>query len=356
MRLPEKILPPYWIGESKPVGPVRPFFGSIGRHANGPGNRTKRMTEAFGNFYLNPNLVYAQSAWATPQLNQTISRAVRRHVPVVLNQNGWHYPAWYAGDWKAANAQLVHAHKQASCVIFQSHFCIKAMSALTGVVPNEPLVLHNAVPAPEFEPMKRSLARPILWLSGAFHKDADHILLPALKAIDVLAQEWKEDLPLLKIAGHFDEAARKSDWFEKVRYRLDGLSRRQICNWHGKYSPDELPEMMQDVALALHLTSKDACPNAVLERMALGVGHIYANSGGTPELVGDAGIAVSSPLDWNKQTSVDVDELVEAIKLGISQWRDLGQRSVARVRDQFSWERYIESHEQIFARVLMGDK
>jgi glycosyltransferase involved in cell wall biosynthesis len=355
MRLPEKILPPYWIGENKLDAHLRPFFGWIGRHANGPGNRTKRMTEAFGNYYLNPNLVYAQSAWSGPQIDHTIARAVRRHVPVILNQNGWYYPAWYAGDCKVANRQLLNAHNQASRVIFQSHFCIEAMAALTGVVPNDPLVLHNAVSVLETEPVKRNPARPILWLSGAFHKDADHILLPALKAMAILAQEWKDDLPLLKIAGHFDEAAQKSEWFEKVRHRLDDLSRRKICTWHGKYSPDELPVMMQDVALALHLTSKDACPNAVLERMALGVGHIYANSGGTPELVGDAGIGVNSPLDWNKQTPVDVDELVDAIKRGISQWSDLGRMSFARVRDRFSWESYIESHEQVFARVHLGD-
>jgi glycosyltransferase involved in cell wall biosynthesis len=358
MRPPERIFPPYWIGAIKPGDKLRPFFGWIGRHANGPGNRTKRMTELFGNHYLNPNLVYAQSGWSIAQLNFTIPRATRRNVPVVLNQNGWYYPAWYRGDWQSANRHLLRAHQHSSCVIFQSRFCVEAMSALTGVVPDSPMVLHNAVHLPTIEPAARNPTRRTLWLSGVFHGDADHILFPALEAIDILAQEWRDDPPLLKIAGHFDKAAKKSEWFGRVQRKLDDLSKRRVCAWLGKYSSTELPGLMRDVSLALHLTSKDSCPNSVLERMALGVGHVYANSGGTPELVGDAGISISSTLDWSRQTPVAVDELLEAIKLGFDHWRNLGRKSYDRVKNTFSWDQYIAAHEKIFhavARQEAGD-
>lgn len=306
------------------------------------------MTEVFGNHYVNPNLVYAQSAWSIAQLNDIIPRAIRRNVPVVLNQNGWYYPAWYAGDWKSANAQLVEVHRQSRCVIFQSRFCIEAMSALTGVMPDAPVVLHNAVPLPTTELIERNPTRPTLWLSGAFHKDADHVLLPALEAVDILRREWKADLPLLKLAGYFDEAAKQSEWFGTVQKKLNDLSSHGVCVWIGKYAPAELPDLMKDVSLALHLQSKDSCPNAVLERMALGVGHVYADSGGTPELVGETGIAVTSPLDWSRQTPVAVDELVDAIKRGMEQWHNLGRQSFERVKSQFSWNNYIASHERIF--------
>jgi glycosyltransferase involved in cell wall biosynthesis len=345
-------MPPYWIDEFKPTFKVRPYFGWIGRYANGPGNRTKRMIEEFGNYYINPNLVYAQSGWSSAQLENTITDAIRRNVPVVINQNGWYYPAWYAGDWKKANSNLIQFHNRSSRVIFQSKFCVEAMFALTGVLPENPLIVHNAVAVPTANPPTRNPTRPTLWLSGAFHKDADHILLPALEAVSLLAQEWKDNLPLLKIAGHFDLHAQKSDWFGKVKRKIAKLQDDGVCSWIGKYTPSELPELTNDVALALHLTSKDSCPNAVLERMALGIGHVYANSGGTPELVGDAGVAVSSPIDWSRQTAVNTDELVYAIKCGFEQWRSLSSKSFARVCGQFSWDTYVIKHNQIFASVM----
>ena len=46
--------------------------------------------------------------------------------------------------------------------------------------------------------------------------------------------------------------------------------------------------------MALHLTNKDSCPNAVLERMSLSIGHVYSNSGGTPELIRDSGIGLDT--------------------------------------------------------------
>jgi len=348
------LLPPYWIGAFKPTPKVRPYFGWIGRNTNGPGNRTKRMIGALGNYYINPNLVYAQSGWSISQLENIVPRAIRRNVPVVMNQNGWYYPAWYAGDWKKANTSLIQFHKRSSCVIFQSNFCVEAMIALTGVIPEKPVIVHNAIAVSTANPPNRNPTRPTLWLSGAFHKDADHILLPALEAVSQLAQEWKDNLPLLKIAGYFDSNAEKCDWFYKVKRKIAKLQDDGVCSWIGKYSLSKLPELTSDVALALHLTSKDACPNSVLERMALGIGHVYANSGGTPELVGDAGVAVGSPIDWSRQTAVNTEELLYAIKCGFEQWRDLSSKSFARVSGQFSWDAYVSRHDQIFARIMAG--
>lgn len=331
---------------------MRPFFGWIGRNLNGPGARTKRMSQAFGNFYVNPNLIYAQSSWSTIQLKRTIERAVQRRIPIVMNQNGWYYPAWYSGDWKLANKSLLQAHRYSNQVIFQSRFCIEAMSALTGVAPDQPIVIHNAIPLPPERSFARNPQRSVLWLSGAFHSDADHILLPALEAIEILSHEMREDPPLLKIAGYFDNSAAKSEWYSTVLDKIRSLIDRNLCLWIGSYNQSQLPGLMADVVLCLHLTSKDSCPNAVLERMALGVGHIYADSGGTPELVGDAGIGVRSPLDWGKQVSVNVEELVEAIKLGIGRWRVLGSESVNRVEKYFSWDQYIVRHKEIFSSLI----
>lgn len=348
MSLAERLLPPYWSGvfEKRSNG-VRPYFGWLNQYANGPGNRTKRMIKEFGNSYINPNVVYAQSSWSESYLKNSLRKIIQHKVPMLFNQNGWYYPAWYKGDWKKANNQLLIAHEHSKQVIFQSHFCIEAMSELTGVIPRSPIVLHNAVHVPATLIMRKP-NRPTLWLSGAFHRDADHILLPALKAMEILAQEKNEDVPLLKIAGYFDKGAKKCSWYLDVISKINALSNKNACLWVGEYSMFELPSLMQDVCLALHLTSKDSCPNAVLERMALGVGHIYANSGGTPELVGQSGIGISSPVEWGRQTPVEADELAEAIKNGLRNWKSLGDASFARAKEKFSWDHYIDAHRKLF--------
>ena len=308
--------------------------------------------EIFGNYYINPNIIYTQSGWSLKQIKRINFAASQKKTPIIFNQNGWYYPAWYTGDWRSANAHLLKAHQESKVVIFQSKFCVDAMSELTGFQIDDPLIIYNAVDIALTKPQERNLKRPIIWLSGVFHNNDDHILCPALRAIEILANDLKEDRPLLKIAGYFDKAAQRSDWYPDVKRKINELELRGICSWVGTYQPIFLHDLMSDVSLALHLKSMDPCPNAVLERMALGVGHIYASSGGTPELIGEAGIGINSPKNWNRQTPVDADELACAIKKGLYSAKDLSIAAHARVCKKFSWESYVENHKKIFETVI----
>ena len=59
------------------------------------------------------------------------------------------------------------------------------------------------------------------------------------------------------------------------------------------YVPRErLPLLLRGCDLYVHLAENDPCPNVVLEALASGLPVIFRNSGGTPELVGDCGVAL----------------------------------------------------------------
>jgi len=59
------------------------------------------------------------------------------------------------------------------------------------------------------------------------------------------------------------------------------------------YVPRErLPLVLRGCDLYVHLAENDPCPNVVLEALASGLPVIFRNSGGTPELVGDCGLAL----------------------------------------------------------------
>ena len=339
--------PPFFILQRK-KNKLRPFI-SIYNKRNGPGIRMERLIKVFGNNYFNPNLLYAQSGWNIDYLYETLKKSKKANIPFILNQNGWYYPAWYKGDWKKANDYLVKAHKESQLSVFQSQFCLESMKELTNVEPRNYKIIYNCVPQLSNTYIERGkLSRAIIWLSGVFNEDAVHILEPALKAIEILNYELKEYSPKLKIGGYFSDTAKKSTWFKDINKKINTLVEKDLCCWIGKYDYYNLKDLTSDVSLALHLTNKDSCPNAVLERMSLSIGHVYSNSGGTPELIRDSGIGLDTQKNWFRQIPVNVDQLIEGIKLGLDKKEILGKKAFDRVSKQFKFDDYIAKLERIF--------
>ena len=61
----------------------------------------------------------------------------------------------------------------------------------------------------------------------------------------------------------------------------------------GHLAPDALADVLRSCHVGLHLAENDPCPNVVLEALASGLPVLYRDSGGTPELVGEAGAPVT---------------------------------------------------------------
>ena len=68
----------------------------------------------------------------------------------------------------------------------------------------------------------------------------------------------------------------------------------------GRYPQRDAPELYRRAHLLLHTKVNDPCPNVVLEALACGVPVVHSASGGTPELVGEAGVAVPSETTWEE--------------------------------------------------------
>ena len=98
----------------------------------------------------------------------------------------------------------------------------------------------------------------------------------------------------------FKKDAKNSNWYIQFKKISEKLKSKNLLSISGKYKHEELNKLLEITNLALHLKYKDPCPNAVIEKLIYGIPHVYSNSGGTGELIGNAGIGIKVKNSWNK--------------------------------------------------------
>src|SRR4051812_36460926 len=82
---------------------LHPYFGPFTRAYGGPDLKVRKLKQRFGNSYW-PSHIYVVSG--KPLSLAFLRLAKARGIPVLLNQNGVFYPAWYRGSVEAMNKQL----------------------------------------------------------------------------------------------------------------------------------------------------------------------------------------------------------------------------------------------------------
>lgn len=326
---------------------IRPYFGLPKRNYGGPNIRTKKMTQVFGNYFFSPNIIYAQSWWSKEELEDTISYSKKNKVPVIFNQNGWFYPAWYKNDWRIRNYTIVKVHKISKKVIFQSKFCKNTSIKLNNYCNKSNIIIYNpALIKKENKIIKSKIFKIIV--TGVFGKESEHILLPILKSINHIHKNKLAKFKyVLDIYGVVKEDMKSSNWFPEYKKIFQDLNKKQLVFFHGKYKHHNIHNLLVNANLALHLKYKDPCPNAVIEKLQYGIPHIFSNSGGTPELIQKAGISINVKESWNKMESVNYKELSKKIILAKENYKTLRKLAFKQGR-KFGIHKYISQHKLIF--------
>src|SRR5262249_26277150 len=86
---------------------------------------TAKFQRRAGRFPNHPSgftLLYLGSTWLPRDLDPLLRYAARRHLPVVLNQNGVGYPGWAGDRTDAFNRPLRRVLAAADHVLYQSDF------------------------------------------------------------------------------------------------------------------------------------------------------------------------------------------------------------------------------------------
>lgn len=175
----------------------------------------------------------------------------------------------YRGDDDRVDRQVEAINREfAEATIFQSRFSLEAHRAL-GIELCSPVVIPNAADPAYFHP--RVGAGPVpgaklrlistSWSSNP-NKGAD-------------AYRWLDQ--------HLD--------FERYAYTFVGRSPVSFRNIRllAPLPSDRLGKELREHDVYITASQNDPCSNALIEALACGLPALYADSGGHPELVGDAG-------------------------------------------------------------------
>jgi glycosyltransferase involved in cell wall biosynthesis len=330
------------IARSRPArGEVAVSYGhrripAPGEPVEGGMVKFQRLQEAFPHRARDFNLLYLGSSSLPTDEQTLIQLARRRRAPVVVNQNGVAYPAWAGEETERLNARLRNVLTAATHVIYQSTFCKEAADHFLGPPAGRWEILPNAVDTNVFTPtVTVPESGPVLLLAG--DQSQAYRLETALETLALLP-----DARLL-VAGSVVVDAQALARRCGVDGRVDLI---------GRYAQRDAPALYRRADMLLHPKVNDPCPNVVLEALACGLPVVHSATGGTPELVGEAGIGVPSDTTWERDVSPDPQALADAVHSVLEQLELFRQAARARAVGHFDLSPWVERHRHLFRELV----
>lgn len=300
-----------------------------------------RLAEALPNEPRGWNLVYLGSSSMPLDARELVAVAKARGARVALNQDGVLYPGLGMRGWERANARAARILHGSDFVFFQSAFAKESCDRFLGERRGSWEILHNAVDTTVFMPAARKPERLTLLLGGSQYQR--YRVESALRALALVT-----DARLL-VTGALTFAP---DAMQITLALADELGVRSRLELVGPYTQGEAPALMQRAHVLLHTKYNDPCPGVVIEAMACGLPVVYSASGGVPELVGDTGVGVPAPYDFERDHPPAPEELAHAVRDAASRLETLAIAARERAVARFDIRPWVDRHREIFAELV----
>jgi glycosyltransferase involved in cell wall biosynthesis len=313
---------------------------AAGEPAAGGTGKFQKLAARFPSSPADFTLLYLGSSALPRDLGPLLRVARRRRAPVVLNQDGVGYPGWAGERTDAVNAPLRRALLAADHVLYQSAFCKRAADEFLGRPRGAWEILPNAVDVQLFSPAPAPPAGGPVLLLGGDQTQPYRIEL----ALRTLAEVLREHPGArLLVAGRVVADP------GPLAAALGLAGRVELV---GRYAQREAPALYRRAHLLLHTKVNDPCPNVVLEAMACGLPVVHPASGGTVELVGDAGVAVDHPDSFERDVPPAPEEMAAAVVAVLARLEQLGARARARAVERFPLTAWLDRHAALFAELV----
>lgn len=297
------------------------------------------------------NLVYTVNVTVPPELCYW---SARRGARVVLNADGVLYPASAPAEQiRRVNRGIRKVLDCSAWVLFQSEFARGAYETFIGKPECPSELLYNAIDTTVFRPADtpRNTGRFPVLLTAGHHRRFYRLEVPAL-AVALLKTQYPEIL--LRIAGSI--AADNEPPIEpRLRELIEKYGLQDHIEFVPRYPQDQAPAIYQSADLFVHAQWQDNCPNTVLEAMACGLPVVYSATGGTPELVGEAGAGVPSQSSWERVDPPAPEGVAEGIRKVLAQRDDFAAKARARAVERFDIQPWLQRHKEIFQQLLQRD-
>lgn len=221
--------------------------------------------------------------------------AQKRKIPVILRLNGMNWihrvrPSGMAYLIKAemANASIAQVRKRlASSIVYQSGFCKFHWDQIYGTLDKPSKVIYNGVDLKRFSPPEQrntdADAVTIMVTEGNLQRGGEFLLYKAFSLAEEVAVKTGK-VVRLQVAGNVDPAVK-----EKMMQQAAASKRNVILNFLGVLVQKKLVTTEGDADMLLSVELNPACPNAVIEAMALGVPVLGYNTGALKEIVAGGG-------------------------------------------------------------------
>jgi len=332
-------------------GRVAVFYGhdripTIDEAAHGGTVKFQQLQRVFPNEPRAFNVLYLGSSNRPPDSSDLVGLARARGVKILLNQDGVAYPGWHGPGWERTNEPLAELLHAADHVLFQSAFCKRSSDRFLGERKGAWEILHNPVDTDRFFPPARE-DRPLTLLLGG-NQYQRYRFENAVRALALAGEE--HDARLLvggRISWHADARAAEREAAEL----LDQAGVAGRVELLGPFTQREAPALYRRADVLIHTKYNDPCPTVVLEAMASGLPVVYSASGGTPELVGDAGVGIQAPEDWERDHPPEPEALARAILQAAERRDELGPAARARAEERFALPRWIDRHRELFGQL-----
>jgi glycosyltransferase involved in cell wall biosynthesis len=328
--------------------PLRP--ATRHEYAHGGAVKMTYLAETFPHAFPGANILYAVSSVGHRFAPQIVAGAKKRGLKIIVNQNGVAYPAWHGPGWEKTNQELKAILDQADYILYQSRFCQLGAEHFLSPPEVHHEILYNPVDTELFKPVGRSSKpREMTLILGGNQYERYRFEL-AIRTLSLVAKV-NPGAKLIVTGNLWDSGDHAFDMARK--YIVDLGVQDQVV-FTGTYVQRDAPDIFARGHILLHTKINDPSPTIVLEALSSGVPVVYLDSGGTPELAGEAGIGVPVKASWEKAELPDPHLLSEAVVEVMDEYQRYSQKARQRAVELFGLEKFIQAHARIFEAVLAG--
>jgi glycosyltransferase involved in cell wall biosynthesis len=248
------------------------------------------------------------NSWVIPYLKVYAAAIILRNGKIVQRIDGSAQDYGRGTVWDYRQAKV---NRIADLTIFQSKYGRYATREKFGVIRKDGPVIHNPVDTELFAP------------------DGTRSSIPSSPRIGYVGFSTNPK----KGVDQFYRVAKKNPDLEFI---LVGpfKQRSGFRNIHytGYVNRHEVAGLLRNCHFFVFFSQNEACPNVVLEAMATGLPVLYLDSGGTRELVGEAGLAITT------------DTFRSALEEIRKDWAEWARRARSRATEKFSVEKIIPKY------------